>query len=747
MEFEVSTPAEFTERFINQTNRSIFLTGKAGTGKTTLLKKIISSTFKKTVVAAPTGIAALNAGGITIHSLFQLPFGTFIPDYLNQNELPDNLKLNSKSTLNNHIKMGADKKRLIRNLELLIIDEVSMLRADLLDAIDFTLKNIRKNDDPFGGLQILFIGDLLQLPPVVKNQEREYLNQYYNGYFFFNSKVIEEENPIYIELEKIYRQSDEKFIEILNNFRNNNISRENIIELNKRYNPNSIDNSAITITTHNRLADDINLNKLNSIKNKTYKYKSEINGIFPENIYPLPETIELKVDTQVMFIKNDPSFEKKYYNGKIGTIKSLTKDKVLVEFQETNEIIDVEKYEWENIKFSLNQDTNEIEEEVVGSFVQYPLKLAWAITVHKSQGLTFDKAKIDISKVFTAGHAYVALSRLRSLEGLILINPVADNQFRTDYQITEYAKNKLSENNLKTQLNYDTIIYIQQLLIDSFNWDSFVNKWLANSNILLKNYKNIFIKYVDNLKQTLEPLRKFRNLILKITKNDNFNINHVTERSSAAHDYFIERLETSLKDNIYFILSISRETSNKKTMNLLTLFDEELTDKIINIKKTISIINNIKENNILDKNNSNFSELNNYKINIIEKVKDKFIQENPNIGEFNYDKIIKRNTLDDDKPIKKISTFEKTKVLLKKGKTAYEIAENRKLSESTIYSHFAKLLENNEVELNEVLNDLAISELDKIFAGNSLTNLTDMKKLAGDDFSWDELRLYKLDNS
>ena len=424
MEF-LSAEANYTLRFINQTNKSIFLTGKAGTGKTTLLKQIIATTHKNTVVVAPTGIAALNAGGVTIHSMFQLPFATFLPDNKQVAQFSGTLKIENRDTLGRHFKMNATKRSIIRNMELLIIDEVSMVRADVLDAMDFMLKKVRRNERAFGGVQVLFIGDLLQLPPVVKNEEWQMLRNYYNGMFFFHSHIIQQYPPLYIELDKIFRQTDSEFIHVLNNLRNNKITTSDIAILNQFVQPNfdlKKNKGYITLTTHNAKADTINAKSLEDLKEKQFTYSPEVVGDFPEKIFPLDEKLHLKVGAQVMFVKNDLNFDKQFFNGKMGVIKSLSRNEIMVHFPEENKTIEVERYEWQNIKYKLNENTKEVEEEVIGTFVHYPIKLAWAITVHKSQGLTFDKAALDVSQVFAPGQAYVALSRLRSLKGLVLLS-------------------------------------------------------------------------------------------------------------------------------------------------------------------------------------------------------------------------------------------------------------------------------------------------------------------------------------
>ena len=443
----LSAEANYVLQFINQTNRSIFLTGKAGTGKTTLLKEIIKSTHKNCVVVAPTGIAALNAGGVTIHSMFQLPFGGFIPDNSTPQFL-ENSKFETKATLRRHFKMSGLKKSVIQNMELLIIDEVSMLRSDLMDAIDFMLQSVRRKNFPFGGVQILFIGDLLQLPPIIRDEEWRILRSYYKGKFFFNSHVIQQNPPLYIELSKIFRQTDEQFISVLNNLRNNQITQSDIQILNQFVQPNfdlKTNKGFITLTTHNVKADAINSQSLLDLKGNTKIYKALIVDDFPDKIYPLEENLELKVGAQVMFIKNDLSFDKNYFNGKMGIIKSLSDEEILVNFPEENKTIEVERYEWQNIRYYVDENTKEISEEVLGTFTHYPIKLAWAITVHKSQGLTFDKAVLDVSQVFVPGQAYVALSRLRSLNGLILLSQLQMNGISNDQDVMDYSLNKASE--------------------------------------------------------------------------------------------------------------------------------------------------------------------------------------------------------------------------------------------------------------------------------------------------------------
>ncbi len=463
----------FASRFINNTNRNIFLTGKAGTGKTTFLRNIVKHTHKNTIVAAPTGIAAINAGGVTLHSLFQLPFGTFLPS----NRLPPGniqIQLNTPDSLLRGMQMHATKRKLLQEMELLIIDEVSMLRADLLDAIDVTLRSVRRNrNEPFGGVQVLFIGDLFQLPPVVKQEEWEYLKNFYGEIYFFAAKALQQRPPLYIELDKIYRQTDDVFIRLLNHLRENIVSKEDIETLNARYDPDFQSKSKdgyIHLTTHNKKADTINREALQELPGKMFRYNAVIEGDFNEYLYPVEYTLELKEGAQVMFIKNDYSGEQRYFNGKIGTVSALSEEEIEVSFDDGGPDTLVERYIWENKKFSLSDDTNEIQENVIGKFAHYPLKLAWAITVHKSQGLTFEKAIIDVSSAFAPGQIYVALSRLVSLNGLVLSARIPYSGPAQDEALKLFIEKKGSEPLPETVLKEETRYFIRDISIKSFNY-------------------------------------------------------------------------------------------------------------------------------------------------------------------------------------------------------------------------------------------------------------------------------------
>ena len=749
----ISNAAKYTLQFINQTNRSIFLTGKAGTGKTTLLKEIIQSTHKNVVVVAPTGIAALNASGVTIHSMFQLPFGGFIPENIAPH-FSDAVKFESKSTLVRHFKMSGLKKAVIRNMELLIIDEVSMLRADLLDAMDFMMQSVRKKKIPFGGVQVLFIGDLLQLPPVIRDEEWHTLKNYYKGKFFFHSHVIQQNPPLYIELSKIFRQTDDVFISILNNLRNNTISQDDIQNLNHFVQPNfdlKANKGYITLTTHNAKADAINAQALADLDGKLVKYKPEIIGDFPDKIYPVEEILELKVGAQVMFIKNDLSFEKKYFNGKMGFIQSLSDEEILVHFPEENKTIEVEKYEWQNIRYTVDEMTKEIQEEVLGTFVHYPIKLAWAITVHKSQGLTFDKAALDVSQVFLPGQAYVALSRLRSLNGLILLSPLRMNGISNDQDVMDYSMNKADETILETTLKLETKNFIHSYLKRSFDWSDLAQEWRNHqfsyndkSEGSTKSKHAIWAKKnAETVAELVEPARKFLLQLDKLFASENFDPHFISERIQAAFDYFFLPMDNLVHEILWKLEEVKRTKKAKAYFDELIILEEIQTKAVLQLMKTKLLIQIIASGETISKEKLTSDEIRYYKIRKLERIQEDFKKVNVTLIEDDED--VERYTSKKTSKAKepKKSTVQETYELWQQNNSIKEIAAIRKLTPQTIGGHFAKLIEAGTIAISAILPEDKIHELAQAFEGYTEDSLNPLKEKYGDKFTWDELKMFR----
>ena len=446
--------------FVTETSENIFLTGKAGTGKTTFLKYLKDHCAKNIVVAAPTGVAAINAGGVTLHSLFQLPFYPFLPTRSHKEDMLSKLKITRQ------------RQQLLRKMELLVIDEISMVRADVMDAIDTILRSVRRNfDSPFGGVQLLCIGDLYQLPPVAQHHEWSILQEYYNSPFFFDSMAVKEQMPLLIELNKIYRQKDESFVRLLNKVRNNAMDADDFEDLHMRYEPGfrpAADQGYITLTSHNKQSDLINTRELGDLYTSSFTYQAEIIGDFAEHLYPAEALLILKEGAQVMFLKNDPVM-KRYFNGKIGVVKSLDTDRIIVECNGTD--IDVSKETWENTRYTLNRADGKLEQETLGGFTQFPLRLAWAITIHKSQGLTFEKVMIDAGSAFSSGQVYVALSRCTSLSGIVLLSKIPASAIHSNDNIVKGQEDLTHKGSLAERFAGARQAFTQQLFETIFSFE------------------------------------------------------------------------------------------------------------------------------------------------------------------------------------------------------------------------------------------------------------------------------------
>ncbi len=719
-------------QFVNSTNRHVFLTGKAGTGKTTFLKEITYLTHKKTIVAAPTGIAAINAGGVTLHSLFQLPFGTFIPDNSFHIYGEINTQIHTPRSLLAKQQMHSNKRSLLKEMELLIIDEVSMLRADILDAIDTVLRHVRrKRHLPFGGVQILFIGDLFQLPPVVKDDEWAYLKNYYPAMFFFEAKALQSNKPVYIELEKIYRQSNQDFIDILNNLRENRIVKKDIDKLNEYYQPDFTPKPKegyVFLTTHNYKADNINSEELKKIDKKSFKYKADIIGDFPEYMYPLEEILELKEGAQIMFVKNDYSGEGKYFNGKIGTINKLANDFIEVDLNTENEPIRIEKYTWENKKFSLNAETNEIEENIIGTFTQYPIKLAWAITIHKSQGLTFDKAIIDISRAFAAGQIYVALSRLTSLDGLVLTSPMKFNVPEQADVLKEYMKSKQSPQELEQAFKQGLKEYIDSYVREAFNFEPLLNQinyYIAGFDKGEKaTKKDKYKPWAVGLKELLLPpydvSKKFLLQIDKITKlNPEQYLEKLLERVSAAKDYFEPILKDFSKKINKPVEELSHEKRVKKYITELKDLDRVFFGQLQKIFKAEALIEAVIKNTELSK-----------------EQLDKSQPEKPVVVEITP----KKKQLKPKEKVVRTPTHKISFQMFKEGKSIEEISAERGIKDRTIQNHLVAYVESGELDVLDFVSKEKLDKITTVYKTLDEIKLTPIKEKLGDDYSWEEIK-------
>ncbi len=702
------------EQFILNTGRNIFLTGKAGTGKTTLLHEVLEKTTKNAVVVAPTGVAAIQAGGVTIHSMFQLPTTAFIPTY----DFADPEWITNLSALAKNQKMRTERRKLLLELELLVIDEISMVRADLLDAVDFTLKRIRKNHQPFGGVQVLAIGDLFQLAPVVKNHIKPVLQRYYSSPFFFDSQAWKSANALKIELQIVYRQEEKEFIDILNNIRNGIKSQPDMDRLNQNFKKDPPEDNIILLTTHNRKADEVNRRKLSQLSGKSHRLKAKVEGRFYESSYPTDEEITLKKDTQVMFIRNHR--EGLYYNGMLAKVESVGVGKIKVKTIEDEEVILVEPEEWKSTKYTIDQKTKEVQQEEIGSFRQYPLKLAWAVTVHKSQGLTFDRVILDLEDTFAAGQLYVALSRCRTLQGLTLSSRINFNNIFVDPRVTSFYQETEYTGDLNQLLQKDKEIYEDKQLINAFNfsklqgytdvWEEIIHD--ADLPDLTK-----LIKLVKELHKSLEEIeytsRNFQNQLWSLIRKKSQTQNvpdaedYIRERCEKAIGYFTEKINEDLvkplqktirryklKNKKRKFVRQTSELQKEYWRKMSTLYGLEYRDKKIYVKQPEHISEDEKEP--------------------------------PQVT-----------------TLKKGETYEITLNLFKGGMTIEEIAKERSMAVSTIEGHLSRWVERGEVPIARLMKVSHAEKIAKYMSENEDSGFKELMEKIPFQVTYGELRLVK----
>ena len=536
---------ELAYEYVQHTNRCIFLTGKAGTGKTTFLRRLKQECPKQLTVAAPTGVAAINAEGVTIHSLFQLPPQLFLPTE------------EARRQLFSEMQMRAAKQRVLHNLELLVVDEVSMVRADLLDTIDAVLRHFKHRPNlPFGGVQVLFIGDLFQLSPVAREDEWRLLQDYYEGPYFFQARVFRELRPVYIELDHVFRQTNVEFVEILNQVRDNALTQESLRLLNARVVNSSLPISkgrgefSITLSTHNNKVDAINQREMDQLKGRLYSFQATVKDSFPESMFPMDHTLLLKVGARVMFVKNDSSQEKLYYNGKLGVVTALSKDAINVTCEDGT-MVNVHKETWENIRYTSQKGSDKVESEIIGSFTHYPLRLAWAITIHKAQGLTFDNVIIDAADAFAAGQVYVALSRCRTLEGITLLTPVPPHALTNAREVLQFTGNQEPIQAVEQSLLPSQNEYLTILLCAMFDFREHIEQLYAMQR-MIRNMTSLQMAsevYFQDMIQTLVDLHtvgeRFQLQIRQLMYAN--QLDKLQERIFAASQYYAPKIYELLK--------------------------------------------------------------------------------------------------------------------------------------------------------------------------------------------------------
>lgn len=716
-------------QFVVNTNVSVFLTGKAGTGKTTFLKTLRERTPKRMVVLAPTGVAAINAQGQTIHSFFQLPLGPAVP---------------GMQTGEKKYQMGKEKKNLIRTLDLLVIDEISMVRCDVLDAVDQELRRYRDRSKPFGGVQLLLIGDLQQLAPVAQEREWALLSPYYDTPYFFGSKALAQIQYVTVELKHIYRQQDETFINILGKIRNNRIDDAVLRALNARHVANFVppkNEDWIRLTTHNRMANLHNEQMLDALPTQRLTFQAEIHRNFPESSYPADETLVLKVGAQVMFIKNDPSPSKEYYNGKIGVVEGVEWDEdeeqtfVVVHCKEDGTTIYVPQLVWENTKYVIDDETKEIREEVEGTFTQYPLRLAWAITVHKSQGLTFDRAVLDINDSFTHGQVYVALSRCRTLEGMVLARPLAMRSVITDASVIAYIDKELEEaQQTQCRLPQMKFDYYFTLLNEMFDFQQLKSDTQHLHRVVNEHLYASYPDYLSQLQSALPDLDadvlavalRFQNQYTALMQQGGaaFTQNEkLQERLKAAMGYFSQKLHELLDP----VVAHSRVAINNK--QVMKRYNNALEAFMLSLKLKLGIFSRLKDVGFTVRDFLN--------------AKAKAALDDSLFDSSATPKKKSARKIKEEKPKKvKVDTKLQTFKLFTSGKSIKEIANERSLTVGTIENHLAHYVEQGELNINDIVTPQhqkiirgIIRSFDKAYA------LSEVKSLLPPDYSYAEIKL------
>ncbi|HTI07879.1 MAG TPA: helix-turn-helix domain-containing protein [Puia sp.] len=734
---DTSNPVfQLAVQFVTQTGKSLFLTGKAGTGKTTFLKFIRENCFKKMAVVAPTGVAAINAGGTTLHSFFQLPFGPYVPA-IQHGWDKDPSGVTDPNSLFKNIRFNGNKRDLLQELELLVIDEISMVRADVLDAVDTILRHFRQQPLlPFGGVQMLYIGDLFQLPPVVSKEEWELLQPHYKSPFFFDAQALQEAAPLYLELKKIYRQNEADFIHILNNIRNNRASRNDLARLHEYYQPDFIpakEENYITLTSHNAKADGINQTELSKLPGRKHAFEAAVTGEFNDKAYPAEKTLQLKEGAQIMLIKNDKGESRRYFNGKIGTIKKISGDKIVILFPGETDELTLEKETWKNIRYHYDKEKDKIEEEELGTFSQYPVRLAWAITIHKSQGLTFEKAIIDAGASFAPGQVYVALSRLTSLNGLVLRSRILPYSISTDERVIGFTESRLSDSILEEQLREEQLFYISQSLVRSFSWSKLVEQLQANyaefdHRQIPDKIKALELarSWLDKALQQQETAIKFsRQLDQLLVHAADDGYQQLQQRIQAGVDYFIKALEEELLQPLQqHISEIKIKQKVKKYLETLKELRTLFIRKKQQIEEALQMVAGLTKGVDTTQLLSSLQEQRKAREAALEEV-------TVSAGE--------GGVTTGGRPPKG-ETNRISLRLYKEGVAIPEIATRRGLATTTVESHLASFILTGEIDIKELVPEDKMPRIIAVIKEIGGAAIGPIKSRLGDDCSFGEIR-------
>lgn len=721
---------EVARKFIQYTQQHIFLTGKAGTGKTTFLQQLKASEPKKMIVLAPTGVAAINAGGVTIHSFFQLHFGLFIPHYHTQWGEQGTAVINTQQLLN-RLKFNSNKRKIINELELIVIDEISMVRADVIDAIDTILQHIRKKPGvPFGGIQMLFIGDLYQLPPVLREDERRIMAEHYRSCYFFDAMAFRNEQPLCIALQHIYRQNDEAFIHLLNNIRNGTCTDADLAMLEARYDPVYTpypEEKIITLTTHNAIADDINSGELSRIPYPGHTLEAKIEGEFPEQLYPIDTSLQFKVSAQVMFIKNDKGENRRYFNGKLATIEAIDTEhnQIVVSFENEKETFVLEPEVWSNIRYRFDEEKNTVEEEVIGTFTQFPLKLAWAVTIHKSQGLTFDKAIIDAGRAFAPGQVYVALSRLRSLDGLILKSRISASGIATDPLVQAYSQEQLPMEELIKVLKFAQADYIEKQMAEAYNYHNILESYQHIDNsynpLVFYNEAQLTVKRLAFQEQLFELVQtglQFQRQVQSLVARGKSSYPAVRERLEKAAQWFQQKITGSLLPALEdFHNEAQQLTKSKKFFKDLQYLKRDIRYKIQLSDQSLLYINGLL--NGMDP--------------------DTLLHEAHKLFNFAEFAAQYRDTIP-AVPSDKLSTHEVSYQMYIDGKTIADIARERNLVPSTVESHLLKYVAIGQLNAELFIGPDKLRTVTRHIEQQPGLGISQLRNELGEDYSYTEIK-------